>query len=300
MTSIAPGFFGVWIKRLVSPAPFELALRLTLLGLVLQPVGNVWSRPMILGLALLGLILPNSLRRVELWGALAVLTGLRVVLDWPLADNHAYLLFYWCLAVMLSLRVDDPSHGLARQGRWLIGLVFAFAMLWKAVLSTDFAGGTFFRVTLLTDPRFEDFVRLATGLTADQIEIHREALTRHADGGMLSTIADPSFPQGFDLLAHLMTGWTLAIEALVAGLFLWPGRRVPFALRDLALLVFCASTYAVATVAGFGWLLIAMGIAQCDAGHGRIRACYVACYGLILFYREVPWARLLADWLRSG
>jgi hypothetical protein len=297
MTSISRGRIGLWVERVLSPNAFELALRFTLLGLLLQPVGSESIRPWILCIAVVGLIVPSLTRRVELWGTLAVLTGLRVVLDWPLGDNHAYLLFYWCLAVAISLCAEDAPVSLARQGRWLIGLVFAFAVIWKAVLSTDFVDGTFFRVMLLTDPRFEDFVRLATSLTHDQIELQREALVRHADGGMLPMLAESRLPESFDGLARFMTGWTLFIEGLVAVLFLWPRRHASWAIRDVALLAFCASTYAVATVAGFGWLVIAMGIAQCDTERKHIRACYVACFALILFYREVPWARLLADWL---
>ena len=69
-------------------------------------------------------------------------------------------------------------------------------------------------------------------------------------------------------------------------------------LRQRAVAVF-EQLLVVATVAGFGWLVIAMGIAQCDTERKHIRACYVACFALIFFYREVPWARLLADWLVS-
>jgi hypothetical protein len=300
MTSASRGPIGSWLERILSTEGFELALRLTLLGLLLQPVGNESFRPWILLIAGVGLFVPSVTRRVELWGLLAVLTGLRVVLDWPLGDNHAYLLFYWCLAVALSLCVEDESQRLARHGRWLIGLVFAFAVAWKTVLSSEFVDGTFFRVMLLTDPRFEDLVRLVTSLTTEEVELHRSALMRHADGVMLPISDLPRRPEGFDGLARFMTFWTLGIEGLVALLFLWPPGRGPSAFRDLALLAFCATTYAIATVAGFGWLLVAMGIAQCDPERNRIRSCYVACFGLILFYREVPWARLLADWLASG
>ena len=59
------------------------------------------------------------------------------------------------------------------------------------------------------------------------------------------------------------------------------------------LLAFCATTYAVATIEGFGWLLIAMGVAQCEPARRSMPALYLAAYVLILFYREVPWASLL-------
>ncbi|MBW2715556.1 MAG: hypothetical protein JRD03_05745 [Deltaproteobacteria bacterium] len=66
-------------------------------------------------------------------------------------------------------------------------------------------------------------------------------------------------------------------------------------MRHTLLLVFCVTTYAVATVEGFGWLLISMGVAQCERRLVRTRALYIASFGLILVYREVPWARLFAE-----
>lgn len=50
----------------------------------------------------------------------------------------------------------------------------------------------------------------------------------------------------------------------------------------------CTVTYAVATVDGFGWLLLAMGAAQCRLEQRRTRLAYVAVFVLILLYREIP------------
>jgi hypothetical protein len=65
-------------------------------------------------------------------------------------------------------------------------------------------------------------------------------------------------------------------------------------MRDALLLIFCVTTYAVATVEGFGWLLIAMGIAQCGSTRHTTRLLYLAIFGLIIFYREVPWVEWLS------
>ena len=276
-----------------SNSGIDLALRLTLLDLLLRPVGDSTLRPVILALAGAGLLLPGVLRRPGLWWLLSLCTGLRVVLDYPLADNHAYLLAYWCLAISLSLSVEDTRGFLALNGRWLVGLVFAFATLWKLALSPDYLDGTFFRVTLLADARFEDLSRLVGGLSPEAIASHREALARHADGGPLAA-AGPPITARFALLARGLTIWTLAIEGVLALTFLWPRATGPARLRDACLLLFCATTYAVATVDGFGWLLIAMGVAQCPPEKRRTRALYLAAFALILFYREVPWLSLLA------
>ncbi len=282
-------------RRIAEMDSMELAQRLTLLDLLLRPVGDGSVRFWGLGLAAAGLLIPNLMRRPEFWGALALLTGIRVVLDWPLPDNHAYLLSYWCLAIAVSCLVEDRNRVLAMNGRWLIALVFGLSTLWKLVLSPDFVDGTFFRVTLLVDPRFEGFTRLVGGLSIEQIDAARAALERHADGGMLEAVAAATPSIRLERLAFAMTGWTLAIEAAVALAFCWPRGRGPSKLRDALLIVFCATTYAVATVEGFGWLLIAMGVAQCESDRRRTRVAFLATFGLILFYREVPWLTLLAD-----
>ena len=162
-----------WIAGLDT---VNLALQLTLLDLMLRRVGNWAIRPVVLILAAAGLLFRRFRRQPVLWGALAALAALRVLLDWPLADNHAYLLCYWCTAVFLAHQVEDTREALAFDGRFLIGLVFAFATLWKLALSPDFLDATFFRITLLTDDRFADFARLAGGLSQEQLAGAREAL----------------------------------------------------------------------------------------------------------------------------
>jgi hypothetical protein len=273
--------------------PINLALRLTLLDLLLRPIGNWLLRPVFLGLAALGLVLPDELRRPQLWGVLTVLTGLRVILDWPLADNHAYLLCYWCLAVSLALVSEDTPTCLAVNGRLLIGLAFAFATLWKLVLSPDYMDGRFLRVLMLTDGRFTGFAQFVGGLTPDLLTELRGFVTQHVDGCLLSSFGAPRQPTRFLWLAQLATWWMVLIEGGVAVAFLWPVDRGMSKLRDTLLITFCATTYAVAAVEGFGWLLVAMGVAQCDAARRKTRLLYLTVFGLLLFCREVPWA----EWL---
>jgi len=57
-------------------------------------------------------------------------------------------------------------------------------------------------------------------------------------------------------------------------------------LRDPCLLLFLATTYAVATVVGFGWVLAGMGLAQSAS-----RLPYVAVLLLIEAY-TAPWSSL--------
>jgi hypothetical protein len=272
---------------LVSVPPLDWVLRLTLLLMFLRTPGDWLIRPAVLLLAGAGLVVPSLARKPPLWGGLALLAAAAVISDWPLADNHSYLLAYWCLAVCIALATTDPAGALAPNARLLIGLPFALAVLWKLGLSRDYLDGTFFRVTLLDDPRFEVLTRVLAGIGPELLEESREVLRQHVDGSV-ATLPAPALPERFHGVALTLTWWGIAIEGLVALAFLWPA-RVARASRDALLLAFCISTYAVASVAGFGWLLTIMGLAQCSPDRRGVRAAYVGAFVLILLYAEIPW-----------
>ena len=189
-----------WITSSGPPGPIDIALRLTLVGLLLRPMGPWFVRAPLLLLSMLGLISGAWLRASALWLVLAILVAVRVVVEWPLPDNHIYLLAYWCLAVSLALRFADSSRQLARSSRLLLGLVFAFAVLWKAVLSPDYRDGRFFAVTLVTDDRFSEVVQLIGGLSDAQLRENREYLTPLPEGAELLTPPVLHEPLRFRLL----------------------------------------------------------------------------------------------------
>jgi hypothetical protein len=268
----------------------DLALRLTLLDLLLRPVGNWALRPVIVGLAAVALLQSRWLRMPQLWFAIATLAAFRVWLDWPLADNHAYLLAYWCLAAALACRAADPAPILAFNGRLLIALVFVFSCIWKFAGSDNYLDGTFFKVTLLVDPRFEGFVQVVAGLDLNTIDRWREFLEAHRDSPLALDDSGIALPARFTALAYAATGWNLFINAALAIAFLWPRCRMSDNISHVLLLTYCAITYAVATVDGFAWLLLAMGASMCTFEQRRTRIAYVAVFVLIIFYREIPWA----------
>lgn len=269
----------------------DLARRLTLADLVLRPIGTGWLRGSLLALAVLALVLPSLSRRPWFWLLVAALTGFRVVASWPLADNHAYLLAYWCLAVAIASRDVDPRPALAWSGRVLVGLVFTLAVFWKTI-SPDFLDGRFFRVTLLTDERLAPFAQIAGGLDADEWRVRHELVMGHSDRAFAGTAPVPLESERFRAVAWLATLVTFAIEGLLALAFLWPLGRGPSRIRDPLLICFCASTYLVAPVSGFGWLLIALGVAQTEPERWRTRAAYLAVFGLVYLYREISRAAI--------
>jgi hypothetical protein len=260
-----------------------------------------------LALAGAGVLWPRWVRSPALWLALAAVAAARVGVDWMLANNHHYLMAIWCLALALS-RIDaDPGDAVAVNARRLVGLAFAFAVLWKALLAPDFADGRFFRVTFLVDSRFEIAAAGLGGLGSEAIEANDATLAGFDPAASAASDATPprlEEPPRLRTLALWATAWTLFIEAAVALAFLWPGAATartasgkrpswisPGRYRDAALLGFCWTTYAIAPVAGFGWLLAAMGLAQCEAR--PVRWLYAATFLLIGIYHRVPWIEAL-------
>lgn len=93
----------------------------------------------------------------------------------------------------------------------------------------------------------------------------------------------PAEPARFRAVAQGATWGTLASECAIALAFLAPlGRGVW--LRHALLLGFCATTYAIAPVVSFGWLLLAMGVAQCPPEARRLQFAYLGVFGLLVLY----------------
>jgi hypothetical protein len=266
----------------------DLALRLLLVALLFQPVGNPWLRPPAMALAALGLLAPSALASAGLWAALTALATARIVLVWPASDNHAFLLAYWCLAALLATLAQRRDAVLAWNGRALIAGAFFFATLWKAVLSPDFLDGRFFAVSLVDDPRFESFAQLVTGIDADTLHALRDLTREHVDGLFVPWEEMPAPPPRLATVARAMAHATVAIEGAIALAFVLPlGWRIA-RVRDALLLLFCATTYALAPVAGFGWLLLSMGVAQLEPGRRRTRALYLAVFVVVLVATRWP------------
>jgi hypothetical protein len=82
----------------------------------------------------------------------------------------------------------------------------------------------------------------------------------------------------------------------VAVLMLLPTAPLATNLRHASLLGFCLVTYAFAPVAGFGWLLLVMGLAQVAPGRTWLKGTYIAAFLAVVFYDDLPWAELLLRW----
>ena len=58
---------------------------------------------------LIVLLVPSTAKRPALWGLLAIMASITIVLERDLADNHKYLLCYW-LWVMCIAHIPDGSE----------------------------------------------------------------------------------------------------------------------------------------------------------------------------------------------
>ena len=269
----------------------ELVLRVCLLVLLLDAPWFWFQRVPLQALCGLGLLWPALARDPRCWALLTILTGWPLFWNWPFSDNHDYLRAFLALSVTLALTSAEPQRTLRTSARLLVGGTFFFATLWKVVLSPDWLDGTFFRVTLLSDPRFHDLAVLVGGASWQTLDDFDAALTAFLSTG---TGWPGAFvePPGLRPLALALTAFTALIETGIAAAFLWPRlARV----RNVLLIAFGATTFAFATVRGFGFLLMALGLAQCKDDERRARIAYVATLFLIEAYRSVPWSRMLID-----
>jgi hypothetical protein len=291
----------VWTQLLRPPGDEDgvpdSVLTLTAIILLLRPLDVWWIAPFVLAAACLSLVVRPVRRAPITWLTVALLVAARIVIVWPLADNHIYLLAYWCLALGLSLSSRAPATTVAASSRWLLGATFAMAVLWKAALSPDYLDGRFFRVTLLTDERFADASLVFGGLSREQMVANRKYLEPLPEGAEL--LVPPPFvePARLRAFSAAATWGGLGLETLVALFCLLPATEWRRLARHASLLAFCAATYALAPVAGFGWLLATAGLAQCHARQRALRSAYIAVFVLILLSSEIPWTGVLADWI---
>ncbi len=289
---------GSWWRRLAASLgeiePFDLAARLTLVYFMVRPLGPWWAHVPVLLMAACGLLVPWLARRAGFWFLFTAAVASWVIPAWSFIDNHAYLLVYWCLALACSIAFsDEREETLATNARWMVGLVFTLAVLWKVVLSPDFMNGHFFRAVLLADGRFRELSLLAGGATAETYQ-HNVGLLRQLGEGKLGlTAVQLTEPHRQVVFAHVATWWTALVEAAVAILFLFRRRLRPWvaSLRDWLLLLFCWMTYPFAAIAGFGWLLAILGVAQLEPERRAVRLLYLATFGLILIDKLVPWTQ---------
>lgn len=273
----------------------QTVLRLGLLYVLFNPPEDSVAVFVSLSLAGLGL-LSSSARNVSvLWLAIGAMFYSEICLA---SDNHDYLFVYWC--GLMALVLTGPNKWSEQMVRLhssiLLGLAFSFAVLWKMLLSADYFDGRFFYGTFLFDSRFYHFasaVSLDGGSSITNARVMlRELMNGAMPGNSMVLPVDPSLWN----LSIFSTWWTAVVESAIAVCFLFARCSERFRnLRSDLLLYFVWCTYAMAPVAGFGWLVLILGFGQLSDDQKLRRFLYMLSFVLILGYRLLPVSELVRD-----
>jgi hypothetical protein len=207
-------------------------------------------------LVMLGLLAPSMAHSAGFWAAITVLHFAWVLLAYHAADNHQYLIGYWCLAICLALLLggDAGSWLLTTNGRLLIGLCFLWAVLAK-LAARRYRDGSMFVYLLLTDPRFMMLSTMAGGASAADYRAHAWAARRVRTGECHEAAAPVT--TRLQRVALGLTWWTTGVEVFVAALFLAPFPNLD-GLRAISFLAFALPTYLLVAVPAFGQVLTLM------------------------------------------
>jgi hypothetical protein len=273
-----------------------LVLLLTLILLLLHP-DPFWAVKVPVTVLTIAGFAHEPLRRTSyFWFVIGVFLLAGAFARWYTTDNHRYLMGYWCIALSLSLGSTEPPAALRNNARWLIALCFVIATARK-LASPDFLDGSFFHHVLLTDARFDKLTAFA-GVTPEMRESNLKAVRALVQYASPLTSVHLRDTTAIPPLATALTWWTIAIESLLTVAFVVPNHWPVGRYRDLVLIVFSATTYAVAPVVGFGWTLLVMGFVQAENRGVWLRWAYIGAFALLEFYL-LPW-QLLIDHAHRG
>jgi hypothetical protein len=270
----AKSWAEAYVRLCASLDPLWAISAMTLVTMVRYQEGTWYYS--ILNSVLLGLavLFPKLVRLEQFWLAVCLLCGSSIILDWAFLGNHAYVLFYWSLALLLSCFATDRLYLLAASARWILGGVFLFAFIWK-LLSHDFSSGATMRYFLsATVPMGEAAVAL-TGLTQGQLANNVTAVETvlSTQGASQATLFAPP---GLSKLADLLTLATQVTEGLLALLFLAPLTARWRWLREAGLLVFFLTAYTLIPVAPFATQFAYLGYAMTNSA--KFRAMFIAAF----------------------
>jgi hypothetical protein len=261
----------------------DVVTRLSMVLLLLYS-GNEWYYRVPIALMCVAALLNQRLfSSANFWFFVTVFLASGNYYNWYTIDNHRYLIMYWCFGLCCAFSTADPRRAVALNARLLIGLCFLFAVVWK-VAAGQYADGSFMHFTMLADERFRNVAEFFGGIDSQKFTYNQTALT-HLVGGErgLQSVTLMDTPQ-LRQVALIVSWWTILIEGLVALAFLWPGERGLARFRDALLLVFLVTTYAVATVVGFGWVLVIMGIAQLPQRSRHLLFFYIMAFFVLQIY----------------
>lgn len=241
------------------------------------------------------LVVPALLVSWRLWLGIVTIVTYVNLSQWHSIDNHKYLISYWTLACCLAVSNPVTAEAtLRRNARLMIGLCFLFAVVWK-FYAGQYLDGSFLRHTFMTDSRIALPTALLTGVPLASLDANRAMvgfLASWPSDGRAVTLASN---ETLRTVAVAASYWTLLIEGSVA--LLWLRRpNVPAVARDIALIMFIATTYVLLPVVGFATALGLLGLAATGADRPRMRITYLLLL-LAIQLTAIPWESYVTDLL---
>lgn len=271
----------------------RLVLRLSALVILLHG-GTDWRLEVPLNILCAAALLHTGfLMSRWVWLGIVAMLSLIHATNWSSIDNHKYLITYWALACSLAVGAEDPARVLRVNARWLIGLCFVLAMVWKFVAG-EYLDGSFLHSVFLTDRR----VQAAAAVMGAELT-ERHLMDNRALYGLLS--AHPAVGHSIPLFttaalraaARMSSWWTLLIEGAIALAFVAPAGAWLYRRRDALLMLFVGTTYVLLPVVGFACILALMGLAQCEPERRRTRLAYIGLLAVIQL-TLIPWGRYVS------
>ena len=242
------------------------------------------------------LLFPGKIKSSPLWSLVFIATACYVLIGRGVIDNHRYLIAYWAMVCLLVSDEKNCLTLLRHNARWIIGLVFCFATVWKFIPG-EFLNGVFFHASYLTDFRFDFHASLLGGLSYDTIQANRNLVDLYALVPGSSTEAVITTKSQVHWFALLSSYWTILIEGSIGIFFVSPKGSLLYRHRHKTLITFLLTTYFLAPVHTFGSLLAVLGLISCEKEDERNRVIYLAVFMTFIFLPLLPYLyRHLSTW----
>jgi hypothetical protein len=256
---------------------------------------TAWYYALAAQLALLTvLFMPSTAKRPALWGFVAIMATIAVLLERDLSDNHKYLLCYWLWVMCIAHIPAEREFGdriIRFNARFFLIFIFLGAALQKFI-SSSYMSGAMFELNLLLDERFKAFGHLV-GIDATlaleslkRVILLQNPYLQVTDNKILLLTSDR-----VHFAAQLITLYDFYVQVAIGTLLLFR-RDLTDLIAHLLLLFFIFTTYIPAPVLGFGFTLAVLGFALVKDRSQGLSAAYLLSMAAVLAY-QVPWR----DWV---
>lgn len=271
---------AAWTRSYISICKSQSQLWIisvmTLLTLALYPSGASFYGSLNILPIILIFLFPAVVQREEFWLAVCLLVGSAIALNWYYVGNHTFLLFYWVLALLLSCFAKERLKMLSLSARWLIGLPFLFAFVWK-LISNDFRSGSTMQYLISATYPMGNVGVALTHLTPADLAQNIERVQQVISNPQAGSVA-LMMPAELPGWANLLTFTTQLLEGGIALVFLAPLPERWRWWREATLLLFFLTAYTLLPVGSFAAQFACMGYAMTTST--RLRTAFIASFFL--------------------